>query len=148
MKNQTFIKAKTSIRNAFPPVVIALMLLITALPATSNAAEEKKAEKSTMAPVEVKFLGQLDNQPVFEMNIDNNNADVLYLTLKDEEGNVLYGEKLNDKKISKKFRFMSSGYEGLNVTLNLTSKSSKNTQTYQISNVSKVVEDVVVTKIN
>ncbi len=145
MKNQVSNQVKNN--NLLKAAALAVVLMANTFSASAFDRKLKTA-KPTIAPIEVTYLGQINNQPIFQMNIDNAFEDVLYVTLRDEEGNVLYGETFTDKKISKKFQFHNQGEaKDLNVTVNLSTKSNRIVQTYRISNVSRVVRDVVVTEV-
>ncbi|TDH27755.1 hypothetical protein EXU57_04570 [Segetibacter sp. 3557_3] len=122
----------------------ALMLLLSAM-ALPVAAADKNAKSDS--PVEVKYLGQVDANPVFQVDINNDLEDDVYLSLKDLDGNVIYSEKFRDKKLSRKFQLQSHDGSNVMMVLNLYSKNKKGSETFEISNVTTVVEDLVVTKL-
>src|SRR3954453_14201734 len=64
----------------------------------------------------VNYVGSWDNQPVFKAQFDNEKGDNYTLTIKDNEGNILYSEKFNDRKFSKKFRFDKDDRENVQLT--------------------------------
>ena len=51
------------------------------------------AGAKTDTPAELKFIGKIENQPVFELNLNNDASDVYYINIKDANYNVLYSEK-------------------------------------------------------
>lgn len=111
---------------------------------SANAAEENAGKAS---PYELKYVGKLEEQPIFQLDIANPNQEDVYMRLEDEVGNVIYTDKFNDKNFSKKFQFdMNLGNAKIKMTL--ISKTSKQSQVFQINNVQKLVENVVVTKVN
>lgn len=54
--------------------------------------------------VEVKYLGKLDKNPVFEVYFNNNETDNFIVTISDYLGNILYIEKLKGANMSRKYR--------------------------------------------
>ncbi len=142
MKNQVNSNVASLIKKIFTPAALAFVLMGSSIPAT--AAEEKPAFKT---PVEVTFLGKVESQPVFQIDIDNIKASNFYVTLKDEEGSILYSEQFRDRKYSKKFKFLYLNGNNMKVTFTLTSKDEK-PQVMKFENTITTVEDVVVTKVN
>jgi hypothetical protein len=111
----------------------------------ANAAD-KKSGKAT--PYELKYVGRLEDQPVFQLDIENLQKEDVYLRIEDEIGNSLYNNNFNEKNFSKKFQFDISEVNGTKIRIVLISKNSRQTQVFKISNVQKVVEDIVVTKVD
>ena len=136
MKNQA-----SKLRSIF---TVAVLVCVLGINSTAVAADTK-LEKS--APIEVQYVGQLDEKPVFQVNIDNEQGEEVYVRLEDEENNVLYSDKFSDKKFSKKFQFVNNELKNMNITMTLASKNERKTQVFQISNVTKVIQNVVVTKV-
>ena len=131
----------SALRSLFTSAILVSVLFIS----SANAAENK-SEKTT--PYELKYVGKLDEQPIFQLDIENAHKEDVYLRLEDEVGNVLYTSKFNEKNFSKKFQFDIS--EGFNTKIKMTllSKSARQTQVFKINNVQQVVESVVVTKVD
>jgi hypothetical protein len=61
---------------------------------------DKKAEPG----VEIKYLGFVENNPVFEINISKPESENFIITIRDASGTVLYSEKVSGKTISRKYR--------------------------------------------
>lgn len=97
-------------------------------------------------PVAIKYLGAVGNKPIFQVEFDNAAEEELIISLKDADGTVLYTEKFDDKKFSKRFQ-LERTEENLQVTLSITSKKDRQSQNFQISRNTRVVEDVTVTKV-
>ncbi|MDB5202331.1 MAG: hypothetical protein JWQ27_1740 [Ferruginibacter sp.] len=99
------------------------------------------------APVAVKYLGTIDAQPVFLLNVDNTAAEELTITFKNKEGEVLYSQKVTDKKFSKRFQFAAADTEEINLKLLVYSNNTKQTQVYEINKTTRVVDDVVINQL-
>jgi hypothetical protein len=99
---------------------------------------------ATPEPI-VKYIGTLDGQPIFRVQLDNQPGTIYYLTIKDEEGTVLYAEKIKDKQFSKSFKFDNASRD--NVKLTFTLQGNKNTQSkqFKVNTTTKVLDNVVVT---
>jgi hypothetical protein len=109
--------------------------------ATSASAQSKLPEPT------VKYIGTLDGQPVFRVFLDNQNAGVNHLTIKDETGDILYSEKIKGKEFSKKFKFESADRHNVKLTFTFEGKQGLSSQEFQVNTSTKVWNDVVVTSL-
>ncbi|WP_276485032.1 hypothetical protein [Paraflavitalea pollutisoli] len=121
-----------------------LLIAFVALSTTTLANGEKTPATST---IELKFIGHYENQPVFQLNLNNATEDEYAITFRDEFGNVLYAAKVKGSNISKKF-MLNTEEIGDNV-LNVEVKSKKNdkSEVYQINRNRSIVEETVVNKV-
>jgi len=103
------------------------------------------AQSSATPEPLVKYIGTLDGQPIFRVQVDNQPGSVYHLTIKDDEGTVLYAEKIKDKQFSKSFKFDHANRD--NVKLTFTLQGNKNTQSkeFSVNTTTKVLDNVVVT---
>jgi hypothetical protein len=127
-------------------LTIALFTLITLTVGFSTvtmASEEPKKSATT----ELKFIGNLNNSPVFELSLVNPTEDEIVVTFRDDAGNVVYVNTFKGSAINKKFLLKSDGFE--NTGLNVTVKSVKNnsTEVYAINTNLTYVEETVVNKL-
>lgn len=141
MKNQVN-AMRTAVKSIMVSATFAVMLLIS----TTTSANNNKAAKSEF-PVVVKYLGSVDSKPVFQLFVANEKQEDLYMTLRDERGDILYAEKVKDMNFSKKFQ-INSDEENFKITISLYSAATRKTLMYEVSNTTTVVDDVVVTKVN
>lgn len=142
MKNQLS-GIRTSVKSVLTAATFAIALVITAFPINAMATDKAKET----SPIDVKYLGLVDARPVFQVNIDNASADDIFFSLKDEEGNVIYSERFKDKVLSRKFQLNLNDASNVKVIMSLFSKNQKKSESFEISNVTTVVENVVVTKV-
>lgn len=129
----------TIVKILFFTAVIALFTFGTVL--TANAQEGGNKDN-----VEIKYLGSVGNNPIFQVEFDNLEEEELYITLKDSEGNTLYAERFKDKKFSKKFQ-VERADEDLRVVLTVANRKGRFSQQYQINRNTRIVQDVFVTKV-
>jgi hypothetical protein len=94
---------------------------------------------------ELKFIGNMENQPVFELNLAN--EDEYTVIFRDENGNVLYNDKFKGAGLTKKFMLKSDefGEEVLHVIVK--SKSGNTTDVYTINRSHSYVEETQVNKV-
>ena len=125
--------------------LVAIIAVVILSVASANATGKENNKKET--PVEVKFLGNLNEQPVFQIQFDNATEEEILFVLRDAEGTVVYSEKFSGKKFSKKFQFEKADLSDLNVQLELVSKKTNETQAYTISKSTRTVDEVVVSRL-
>ena len=103
--------------------------------------------------VEFKFIGKTLNQPVFQLNLNNTEAEDYFITIKDENNAVLYSEKLNAKEINytRKYRVAVNEDDlnayGFGLKVEVTSSKTHKTQVYRISSKTSVKEDIIVAQL-
>ena len=102
-------------------------------------------------PVELKFIGNIKNQPVFQLNLNNNEAAEYFITIKDEDLNVIYSEKVEGINLSRKYQLaidesdLKSSAFGVRVEVN--SVKTHKTEVYKISSSTRVIENFEVAKL-
>lgn len=134
-----------TVKSILSAVVLVAVLVMNA--GTAKANNEKTKSVEDRIPVEVKYVGSLNQQPVLEISLDNANAEDLSVTLKDMDGNVLYSGNFNDRKISKKFQFDNQGSDNIQIKLTVSSKKKSYTEVFQVNRSRQVVENVVISKL-
>jgi hypothetical protein len=104
-------------------------------------------------PVELKFIGKIENQPVFQLNMNNSEAEEYYVSVKDENNTLLYSEKVNarDANFSRKYQLDINEDDisspGFGVTVEVTSAKTHKTNIYRISSQTTVNENIIVAKL-
>jgi hypothetical protein len=124
---------------------VALFSLITLTIGLSNAAlanDEGKKNHIT----ELKYIGNVDNQPVFELNTGAAEDEII-VTFIDEAGNVLYSDKFKGANISKKFLLKSEEFGDAALNVTVKSVKSNTTEVYAINRNQSYVEETVVSKV-
>src|SRR3954465_8586523 len=86
--------------------MIALIALTVGFTNTTLANDEGKNNHIT----ELKFIGNMENQPVFQLNLGNDEDDEITVTFRDEVGNILYTDKFKGANITKKFMLKSEDF--------------------------------------
>jgi hypothetical protein len=127
----------------FGTIVSALVIIFTlAIAAPAKANDEKKA-----STVELKFLGNYNDQPVFQLNLNNIEEDEYTIVIRDEYDNVLYTDRLKGVLISQKFRLNTEEIGDAPLRVELKSKKTNISEVYTIGRSQKVVQETVVRKV-
>jgi hypothetical protein len=124
--------------------ILAIALAATFTTAFSSPAlanEEKKA-----IPVELKFVGNIGAQPAFTLNFTNIEESEYTIVVRDENGNVLYRDKVKGGNISKKFLLNTEELGDVAVQFEITGKKNEKTVIYEVNKKSRLVEDLVINK--
>ncbi len=133
-----------SIMRTYGIMAIALVAFTLSFSTSTLANNDKEKIAST---IELKFIGHFENQPVFQLNLNNQVEDEFTITFRDDYGNVLYTGKVKGTSISKKF-MLNIEEIGDNV-LSVEVKAKKNSQAevYKINRNRSYVEETVVSRI-
>jgi hypothetical protein len=104
-------------------------------------------------PIEFKFIGKIKNYPVFQLNLNNNEAEEYFINIRDLNYDVLYSEKVKAKQanFSRKYGLdideADLNAPGFEVIVEVTSAKTHKTQVYKISSQTTVNENIVVAKL-
>ena len=133
---------KSDSRN-FGKLAIVALAFTLAFSTPTMANDEEKGDHKT----ELKFIGNMENQPVFELNLANKIEDEYTVIFRDQNGNILYNDKFKGAGLTKKFLLKSDefGDEVLNVIVK--SKLGNTTEVYTINRSHSYVEETQVNKV-
>jgi hypothetical protein len=113
----------------------------TAFSSPAFAMDEKKA-----IPVELKFVGNIGDQPVFLLNFTNIEENEYTIVVRDEYGNVLYRDKVKGGNIAKKFILNTEELGDVVIQFEIIGKKTEKTVVYEVNKKSRLVEDLVINK--
>lgn len=119
----------------------AIFSLTAAVPALAN--DEKNA-----IPVELKFIGNIDNQPVFQLTFNNDASNEFVVVVRDEFNNVLYRDIIKGEKNSRKFLLNTDELGDTAVSFEITGKKNDKPVIYEVNKKSRMIQDVVINKKN
>ena len=103
------------------------------------------AQSSTNPDPAVRYIGSIDGQPMFRVQLDNQTGNVYHLTIKDEEGTVLYTERSNNKQFAKSFKFDNSDRSNVKLTFILEGNKTVQSKEFKVNSSTQVLDNVVVT---
>jgi hypothetical protein len=98
--------------------------------------------------VEIKFIGNLQNQPVFQLSLLNKESDEFYISISDLQGNVLYSDRVKGINITKKFAINTDEIGDNTVRITVSSKSKNTKESYDISRTQNYVLESSVTRVD
>jgi hypothetical protein len=102
-------------------------------------------------PTELKFVGKVNERPVFELNLNNSEAGEYFIDIKDVNNNVLYSEKINGSNLSRRYQLDINDADlsdpAFGVRFEVTSATTHQTTVYKISTQTKVTQNIVVAKL-
>jgi len=126
--------------------IFGLMAIISTSFSNPVSAMDKKSDPPG---VEIRYLGFVDKNPVFEITTSNVQADNFFITIRDEAGTVLYSEKLSGKKLSRRYRIdTEEEIADGGLRFEVRSVKSKKTEVYIVGVSENITREMAVTKIN
>ena len=109
------------------------------------------AAAKTTDPTELKLIGRNKNQPVFQLSLNNGEAGEYFITVKDEDQNVLYSEKIKGINLSRKYQLAVDESDlmapGFGVNVEVTSSKTHTTQVYKIRSRTSVLQNIEVARL-
>jgi hypothetical protein len=99
------------------------------------------------AGIDLKFIGNNDNQPVFQLNVNNTEDEEYIVTFRDEQNNVLYAGKLKGINISKNFQLNTEDGADNTLSVEVKSKKTNKAETYKINRTTSFTQEIVVNKL-
>jgi len=127
-------------------IIFGLMAIISTSFSNPVSAMDKKSDPPG---VEIRYLGFVNKNPVFEITTNNVQADNFFITIRDEAGTVLFSEKLSGKSLSRRYRIDTEeeiAQGGLR--FEVRSVNSKKTAVYTAGISENITREMAVTKIN
>ena len=123
---------------------IALAALFTvAFTAPAMANDDNKA-----IPVELKFIGNVKNQPLFHLNFNGTEQSEYTITVRDEFGNVLFKDKVKGSTFTKKFMLNTEELNNTELEFEIAGKNFEKPVVFEVNKYTRYVEDVVISKVN
>ena len=142
MKKQTISTTRRTVKAFILRFGFASLLLGNLL---SVRAQEKT--KPVDPPLYIKHLGSLQNDPVFQVDFANENTGTYILSIKEDDGSVLYSEKVKAKQYTKKFRWISPDANDSKLIFSLYNEQTKQTTSFEMNTSLRTIQDVVVTRL-
>ena len=131
-------KKYLSTTKTFALALVTLFTTSIAVPAFAND-EEKKAE--------ISYVGNVNDLPVYRLSLDNKANEIFFVSVTDNDGNVLYNEKVSGKKIVRNYQFDNDIYSEYDLTFTISNIKGKTVSVYNVSNSKKVVNEVAVNRV-
>lgn len=118
---------------------------------TMGLSQTSFAGVSNNEPVELKYVGNVESQPVFQLDLNNEEADEYVINIKDAGSNLIYSEKIKGANLLRTYRFAMDDADfksaDFGLRFEVTSTKTHKTQVYEISSNTQVIEKIVVVKL-
>jgi len=121
--------------------------LFAAFSVASTGNVMANGDVKTKTAIDLKFIGNVENQPVFQLNINNTEDDEYIVTFRDEQNNVLYSGKLKGINITKNFQLSSEDGADNAMSVEVKSKKSNKSEVYKINKTRSFTEEIVINKL-
>ena len=126
-------------------IIFGLMAIISTSFSNPVSAMDKKSDPPG---VEIRYLGFVNKNPVFEITTSNVQADNFFITIRDEAGTVLFTEKLSGKMLSRRYRIdTEEEIADGGLRFEVRSVKSKKTEVYIAGVSENITREMAVTKI-
>lgn len=116
-------------------------IFATAVTTSVNANDEIKH------PVELKYVGNLNELPVYQLAMHNDAKATFLVSIKDEDGTVLHNERISGTNLVRNYQFDDGIADEHNLTFEVSNLDKNTTSVYSINKTKKVIDEVVVNKI-
>ena len=124
-----------------------MMALFAALSfATVTKANDEKTQDGKSA-VEFKYVGKMENQPVFQLKLNSPQLDEYTVRFRDNYGYVFYSAVARNNT-SQRFVLNVDELEGNTIVVEITSKKTKKSETFTIQRNQRVIDETVVAKVD
>lgn len=130
---------KTTIKNA----VIGLFTLVAVL--TVNFANASATEEVVPA-AELKLITHIDEQPVFQLSLNNAQNEKFVVIVKDEYGTVVYQETVSGVNIKRKYQLNTEELGAVGLTFSIIGKNNDKPVVFSVENSSRIIENTVIVK--
>lgn len=98
-------------------------------------------------PVEMKFMGRLNNQLLFKLNFAGNaEHNDFTIIIRDEQKSTLYRQNIKGESFSKSFLLNADEIGDSTLTFEIISKKSNQSVVYEVNRKNSVVEEMIISK--
>lgn len=115
----------------------------TAFNSPALAIDEKKP-----IPVEMKFVGNVENQPVFELIFTGTEENEFMIVVRDEFNYELYRDNIKAGHVTKKFLLNTEELGDAAIQFEITDKKSNETVIFEVNKKQSFIEVAVISKRN
>lgn len=125
-------------------IAIAFLTVFSVALAPTATATEKKPS----VPAELVFVGNIKNQPVFQLNISGNaQQNEFTIIINDEAGNSLYRENIKGEIFTKKFLLNTDEIGDNTLRFEIFCKKTKQSVSYEVNRNSRFVQEMAITEV-
>lgn len=133
--------------NLNPAKLLFLSLAIAFTSVTASANTGTKEKEKNSIPVELSYIGSVNQSPVFQLDLVNDSDEKLYISIRNNAGDVLYTTSFKGKNFSKKIRFDNADLSDLQLKLVVSTKTRSEVQNFHITQQNRIIEEITVGKL-
>ena len=122
------------------------LMAILVLSAINLSVSGQSLNSDFVKKAEVKHIVTKDNKLIFQVLLDNEAGEKFSVSIKDEQGTLLFKEVYTDKKFAKKFE-LPEIENADRIIIAIRSLVNNQSQVFEINTTTRVYQDVVVSKI-
>lgn len=126
-------------------IKIVALALVTIFTTTTAFAATVNNENEN--PEEVRYIGNVNELPVYRLSLNNANTATYVVTIKDNDGNTLYSEKVSGKDIVRNYQFEELPSFDYSVIFEVNNLTNGGSSIYKINKTKKSVDEIAVNKI-
>ena len=143
MKNKVMLAKVRAVKKGFVKSLLVAFFLVSLLPQSVLAKENPtEAPASTL----IKYLGLVEEQLLFNVDIENKNTERCRIIIQDEQGEVFYKQDFKNERYAKTFGINKGEIEGKNLVFILVKGKNRYEHVFHVSTNTRIIEDVVVAK--
>lgn len=124
-------------------ILSAIAVLTIAFSGVASATEKKPVE---VPAAELNYAGKINNQPVFQLKLNNKTNEKYSVVLKDEFGTVLFEETLGGVNISRKYMLDLDEFRGVDVNIEVRSLLGPASSSFIVRNSVSIVTETKIEK--
>ncbi len=103
-------------------------------------------DSTTTIGIELKAAGKQNNQPVFQLDLNNKDASKFLIVIKDEFGVTLHQEVVSGVNISRKYQLNTEELIDVDVRIEILDVKTSTTAVFNIVNSTRVVNETAIVK--
>lgn len=105
-------------------------------------------DNNNTIPVEMKFIGHLNNQLLFKLSFAGNaEHNEFTIIIRDEKNVILYRQNIKGENFSKSFLLNADEIEDNQLTFEIISKKTKESVVYEVNRKTSVTEEMIISKL-
>ena len=123
-------------------VILFVSLLVPGLPMLSRASE---GDTTSVKPV-IQYLGTQNDKLLFEIKLNNEKGEKFDVVVKEANGDILFVQRYNEKQYNQRFQLPQPD-DSNKITFLIIMHQKEYSETFQLAPQTKVVNDIVVTRL-
>jgi hypothetical protein len=114
----------------------------------SSVQDAIAGDNNKTIPVEMKFMGRLNDQLLFKLNFTGNaDHNDFTIIIRDEKNHILYRDNIKGENFSKSFLLNTDEIGDTKLTFEVISKKSKESVVYEVNRKTHLAEEMTISKL-